>query len=65
MRLPVVLASLAALIGLAVPAHADPGPDAGFLDALNNAGITYHNGPDANRHRSTGMPVDGPGSPGT
>jgi Protein of unknown function (DUF732) len=47
MRLPVVLASLAALIGLAVPAHADPGPDASFLDTLNNAGITYHNGPDA------------------
>jgi hypothetical protein len=47
MRPPVVLASLEALIGLAVPAHADPGPDASFLDALNNAGITYHNGPDA------------------
>jgi hypothetical protein len=47
MRPPVVLASLAALIGLAVPAHAYPGPDASFLDALNNAGITYHNGPDA------------------
>ena len=47
MRPRVVLASLAALIGLAAPAHADPDPDAGFLDALNNAGITYHNGPDA------------------
>jgi hypothetical protein len=47
MRLPIVLASLAALLGLAVPAHADPDPDASFLDALDNAGITYHNGPDA------------------
>jgi hypothetical protein len=47
MRPPVVLASLAALTGLAAPAHADPEPDASFLDALNNAGITYHNGPEA------------------
>jgi hypothetical protein len=47
MRPPVVFAGLAALIGLAAPAHADPDPDARFLDALNNAGITFHNGPDA------------------
>jgi hypothetical protein len=37
MRPPAALACLAALIGLAVPAHADPDPDASFLDALNNA----------------------------
>ena len=47
MRPPVALAGLAALIGAATPAHADPDPDASFLDALNNAGITYQNGPDA------------------
>lgn len=47
MRPRVVLASLAALIGLAAPAHADPDPDASFLNTLNNAGITYHNGPEA------------------
>ena len=47
MRPPVALAGLAALIGVATPAHADPDPDASFLDALNNAGITYQNGPDA------------------
>src|ERR1700758_1165514 len=50
MRLPVVLASLAAVIGLAVPAQADPGPgdpgqDASFLSQLSQAGITYSNGP--------------------
>jgi hypothetical protein len=42
--------ALAAGTALAVPAQADPGPDitetgfseAGFLAALNDAGITYH-----------------------
>jgi Protein of unknown function (DUF732) len=52
MRLLVVLAGFAAAIGLAMPAQADPsgndpGPDANFLSELNNAGITYQNGPDA------------------
>ena len=35
MRTLVVLARLAAAIGLAAPAHADPSPDAGFLGALD------------------------------
>jgi hypothetical protein len=52
MRLFVVLASLAAFIGLAVPAQADPAPadpgqDASFLSQLSQAGITYSNGPAA------------------
>jgi hypothetical protein len=52
MRLLAVLASLAAIIGLAVPAQADPsgsdpGLDASFLGALDQAGITYRNGADA------------------
>jgi hypothetical protein len=42
----VMLASFAAVIGVAAPAQADPGgndsgPDASFLAALDNAGITY------------------------
>ncbi|CDO88754.1 hypothetical protein AWC29_25445 [Mycobacterium triplex] len=41
MKALTLLASGAALIGLAAPAHADPADDA-FLAALNNAGITYH-----------------------
>lgn len=46
------LAGLAVIIGLSVPAHADPGsPDPGadarFLDSLNKAGMTYRSGPDA------------------
>jgi len=47
MRLHVVLASFAAGIGLATPAQADPDPDASFLAALSDAGITYQSGPDA------------------
>jgi hypothetical protein len=52
MRLFVSLASLAAIVGLAVPAQADPTPadpgqDASFLSQLSQAGITYSNGPAA------------------
>jgi len=47
MRLAVVLVSVGAAIGLATPALADPDPDADFLAALKNAGITYESGPDA------------------
>jgi Protein of unknown function (DUF732) len=47
MQLHVVLASFAAGIGLATPAQADPDPDASFLAALNDAGITYQSGPEA------------------
>ncbi|BBX73480.1 DUF732 domain-containing protein [Mycobacterium shinjukuense] len=42
MRTLVALLSAAAMIFLAVPAHAEPeGDDAAFLAALNRAGITY------------------------
>ena len=45
MRLLLALLGIAAMIGLAAPAYADPdagGPDdAGFLAALRHAGITY------------------------
>ncbi|HEY1842274.1 MAG TPA: DUF732 domain-containing protein [Mycobacterium sp.] len=56
MRLPLVLATVATMVGLAVPAQADPPPpsvpdnpaaDATFLDSLNNAGMTYNNGSSA------------------
>jgi hypothetical protein len=45
MRKLVVLASFAAVVGLAAPAQADA--DGDFLAGLNNAGITYQSGPDA------------------
>jgi hypothetical protein len=58
MRLPLMLATVAAIVGVAVavPALADPPPgpvpddpvaDQNFLAALNNAGMTYRSGPDA------------------
>jgi Protein of unknown function (DUF732) len=49
MRRLLVLLGIAATLGLAVPAHADPNStdpniDASFLDALTKAGITFNNG---------------------
>jgi Protein of unknown function (DUF732) len=46
------LLGIAATVGLAVPAQADPGNadvglDGSFLDALTKAGITFTNGPNA------------------
>jgi hypothetical protein len=43
MRRLLVLPGIAAALGLAVPAHADPNVDASFLDALTKAGITFNN----------------------
>jgi len=43
-RLLVVLASFSALIGLAVPAHADAG---GYLAELDRAGVSYSDPTDA------------------
>jgi Protein of unknown function (DUF732) len=43
-RFLVIVASYAAVLGLATPAQADPGtsgPDAGFLAGLTRAGITF------------------------
>jgi hypothetical protein len=56
MRLSLALAAVATMVGLAVPALADPPPpsvpdnpaaDATFLDSLNKAGMTYTNGSSA------------------
>jgi hypothetical protein len=53
MRLLLALASVAAILGLAVPALADPSAppdpaaDAGFIDSLNKAGMTFRNSSDA------------------
>jgi hypothetical protein len=58
MRLPLMLAAVAATLGLAlaVPALADPPPgpvpddpaaDSHFLDTLTQAGMTFRNGADA------------------
>lgn len=46
-RMPVVLASFVFTVSFAASAQADPGPDAGFLSALDKAGIPYQSGPTA------------------
>ena len=44
MRLVLLLASVAAVIGTAAPAYADPdSKDQAFLNALSQAGLTYMN----------------------
>jgi Protein of unknown function (DUF732) len=44
MRLVLLLASAAVVIGTAAPAYADPSPkDQAFLNALTQAGLTYLN----------------------
>jgi len=47
MRRLLVLVGIAATLGFSVPAQADPGVDASFLDALTKAGITFNNGSNA------------------
>ena len=47
MKRVLVLFGIAAALGLAVPAHADPDLDARFLDALTKAGLTVLSGPGA------------------
>jgi hypothetical protein len=56
MRLSLALAAVATMVGLAVPALADPPPpsvpdnpaaDATFLDSLNKAGMSYSSGSSA------------------
>ena len=54
MKRLLLLAGIAAAIGLAAPAHADSSTDAGFLAALDQAGIT-HNG--ANQAIAAGRAV--------
>ncbi len=41
MRRLLVVVALSSALGLAVPAHADPATNASFLQAVNNAGITF------------------------
>lgn len=47
MKLLLTVASVAAVIGLAAPAHADANQDQAFLVALGSAGITYQSAENA------------------
>jgi hypothetical protein len=65
MRRFLMLLGIAATVGVAVPAHADPaaGVDASFLDALTKAGITFNNGPNAVNAAKTACALMGQGQP--
>jgi hypothetical protein len=65
MRRFLMLLGIAAAVGVAVPAHADPasGVDASFLDALTKAGITFSNGPNAVNAAKAACGLMGQGQP--
>jgi hypothetical protein len=63
MRRLLVLLGVAAALGLAGPARADPGVDASFLDALTKAGITFSNGPNAINAAKTACGLMNQGQP--
>jgi hypothetical protein len=63
MRRLLVLAGIAATLSLGTPAHADPGVDASFLDALTKAGITFNNGPNAVNAAKTACGLMSQGQP--
>jgi Protein of unknown function (DUF732) len=68
MRRFLMLLGIAAAVGLAVPAQADPGSaaagvDASFLDALTKAGITFNNGPNAVNAAKAACGLMGQGQP--
>jgi len=56
MRIVLAVVGASAVIGLAVPAHGDPGDDPGFLSALRQVGITY---PSPERAIASGKAVCG------
>jgi hypothetical protein len=65
MRTFLVLVAVAAVIGLAVPAHADPGSaDSSFLAALRKAGITYRSDTEAVAAGEAVCELMGAGQPG-
>jgi Protein of unknown function (DUF732) len=63
MRRLLVLFGVAATVSLAVPAQADPGVDASFLDALTKAGITFNSGPNAVNAAKTACGLMSQGQP--
>jgi hypothetical protein len=58
-----VLGGVAAL-GLAAPAHAEPGVDASFVDALTKAGITFNDPSNAVEAGHTTCDLIAQGKPG-
>jgi hypothetical protein len=59
-----VLGVAAAALGLAAPAHAEPGVDASFVDALTKAGITFNDPGNAVEAGHTTCDLIAQGKPG-
>ena len=55
---------VASALGLAAPAHAEPGVDASFVDALNKAGISFNDPGNAVQAGHTACDLISEGKPG-
>ncbi len=59
-----MVSALRAALGLAAPAHAEPGVDASFVDALNKAGISFNDPSNAVEAGHTTCDLIAQGKPG-
>lgn len=64
MRRLLMVLGVATALGLAVPAHAEPGVDASFVDALTKAGITFNDPSNAVEAGHTTCDLIAQGKPG-
>jgi Protein of unknown function (DUF732) len=64
MRRLLMVLGIAAALGLAAPAYAEPGVDASFVDALTKAGITFNDPSNAVEAGHTTCDLIAQGKPG-
>lgn len=64
MRRVLVILGVASTLNAAIPAHADPGVDASFVEALTKAGITFNDPGSAVRAGHTTCDLMAQGKPG-
>ena len=64
MRRLLMVLGVAAALGLAAPAHAEPAVDASFVDALTKAGITFNDPSNAVEAGHTTCDLIAQGKPG-
>jgi hypothetical protein len=64
MRRLLMVIGVASALGLAAPAHAEPGVDASFVDALNKAGISFNDPGNAVEAGHTACDLIAQGKPG-
>jgi hypothetical protein len=64
MRRLLVILGVASTLNIAIPAHADPGVDASFVDALTKAGISFNDPGNAVEAGHTTCDLIAQGKPG-